>query len=142
MALISRTRSRRARGFTLIELLVVLAIVAVLAAIAYPSYVGHIARGKRADARATLLAAAQFMERYYSAQSQYLDAVLPKSLSTAPIGAKSAEVNYLIKLVATEAEFTITAQPVNADVCGNLVITQTGARTRTGAGLSDAACWK
>ncbi len=130
------------RGFTLIELLVVLAIVAILAAVAYPSYVNYIARGKRAEARAALLAAAQFMERHYSAQSKYADAVLPLRLKTAPPGAADGEVNYRLTLVATDNDFTLTATPARDDVCGNLEITQTGVRTRTGSGLSDAACWK
>ena len=50
-----------ARGFTLIEVMIVVAIVAILSAIALPSYTEYIRRGNRAEARAGLLQAAQWM---------------------------------------------------------------------------------
>ena len=57
-------RPVRAEGFTLIEIVTVVAIVAILAAIAIPSYTQFLARGYRSEARATLVAAAQWMERW------------------------------------------------------------------------------
>ena len=56
----------RARGFTLIELLVAIAIVAILATVAVASYQDHIRRSARADAKAVLMEAAGFMERFYT----------------------------------------------------------------------------
>jgi type IV pilus assembly protein PilE len=53
------------RGFTLVEIMVVLAIVMTIAAIAMPSYTENINRSKRAEAKAQLLEAAQFMQRFY-----------------------------------------------------------------------------
>ena len=61
----------RARGFTLIELMIVVAIVAVLASLAYPSYTRYVKRGQRAGAQVALNEAAQFMQRYYSANNAY-----------------------------------------------------------------------
>ena len=59
------------RGFTLVEIMVVLAIVMTLAAIAMPSYTENINRSKRAEAKAQLLEAAQFMQRFYSQNDSY-----------------------------------------------------------------------
>ena len=50
------------QGFTLIELMIVVAIVGILSAIAYPSYAEYIRRGHRADARAGLLQAQQWLD--------------------------------------------------------------------------------
>ena len=61
----------RVRGFTLIELMVTAAIVAVLAAIAVLSYASYIARARRADARVQLVQAAQFMQRFYTANDSF-----------------------------------------------------------------------
>jgi type IV pilus assembly protein PilE len=131
---------RATRGFTLIEVMVVVAIVGILAAVAYPSYLSHLARGKRADARAMLLEAAQFMERYYTAQSTYEAASLPARFATAPAGAASP--NYSLTVATTAAGYTLTATPLFSDPCGALVLSNTGARSRLGSGLSDAECWR
>ena len=59
------------RGFTLIELMITVAIIGILAAIAYPSYVEHIYRSRRAEAEATLMELAQWMERNYMVNLSY-----------------------------------------------------------------------
>lgn len=51
-------------GFTLIELMSCVAIIAILAAIAMPSYQSYVAKGRRADGRAALMALLQAQEQY------------------------------------------------------------------------------
>lgn len=129
------------RGFTLIELMIVIAIVGVLAAIAVPSYTSYIARGNRADARATLLEAAQYLERQYGVRSQYVSS-LPARLQVAPAGSASGAQKYNLSVVATSSAYTLTATPVTTDACGALVLSHTGAKSVTGSGASATECWK
>ena len=68
------------RGFTLIEVMIVVAIVGILSAIALPSYNEYIRRGHRADARAGLLQAQQWMERAATATGSY-PTTLPATLT-------------------------------------------------------------
>ena len=53
----------RSRGFTLIELMIVVAVIAVLGAIALPSYQDYVRKGRRADGRALIQAAALAQEK-------------------------------------------------------------------------------
>lgn len=59
------------KGFTLLELMIALVIVAIISAIAYPAYREHVAKSRRAEARTILLAAQQWMERFYSENFRY-----------------------------------------------------------------------
>ncbi len=135
--------SRRAgQGFTLIELMIVVAVIAILSAIAYPSYTEYVRRGHRAEARAGLLEAAQWMERAATAQGTYpLTAQFPAGLTRVP------GERYAIALNSPDgAVFTLTATPQGAQVgdrCGAYTLTNTGLRgangTTNGAIVTD--CW-
>jgi type IV pilus assembly protein PilE len=145
--------ARRTRGFTLIEVMITVAIVGILAAIAYPSYRDSLIKSRRADAKAVLLEAAQWMERFYTENARYDqdragDAVaLPAALSAAP--KEGSTKYYAITLVDADlarTTFTLQAAPnsnggQDADPCGTLTLTNTGARGVLGEGASADRCW-
>lgn len=135
---------RTQRGFTLIEMMIVVAVIGILTAIALPSYQEYLRRGRRAEARAGLLQAAQWLERLATANGQYLVKTtdFPAVLTTVP------STTYLISLSATQAAaYTLRATPQNAqsgDKCGGFTLTQSGLRSLTSTTASPelvAECW-
>ena len=73
------------QGFTLIEMMIVVAVIGILSAIAYPNYTEYVRRGHRAEARAGLLQAAQWLERAATATGTYpLAAAFPANLKKVP----------------------------------------------------------
>ncbi|OYU45562.1 MAG: prepilin-type cleavage/methylation domain-containing protein [Burkholderiales bacterium PBB4] len=154
-------------GFTLIELMITVAIIGVLASIAYPAYTEQIARGRRSEAQATLLAASQWMERFYTENYRYdqnsaatptavTDATLFGSRFTTSPPPGQGDARYVISVNAARDSFTVTAtrKPGTAtatDPCGNFTIDHLGRRSIASgtysskyASLADAikACWK
>lgn len=129
-------------GFTLIELVIVVAIVGILAAIAYPSYQNSVMKARRADARAVLMEAAQFMERFYTVNFRYDTASLPATLEESP---KEGNVKYYdIQLSASQNGFTLSAVPQGtqaADPCGTLTLDDTGAKGQA-SGKTVDECWR
>ena len=151
-------------GFTLIEVMIVVAIVAILSAVALPSYSEYIRRGHRADARAGLLQAQQWMERAATATGSY-PTTLPATLTwtgdeskrytvcfsgdTDCIPATSAKTSSNAAVNATAA-YTLVATrkaggPQATDRCGDFTITNTGERGANGKKQSEAGydpnCW-
>ncbi len=134
---------RSQTGFTLIEVMIVVAIVGILTAIAYPSYAEYIRRGHRADARAGLLQAQQWLERASTATGVYPTA-LPANLTWAADTTKRYTIS--IGGPATTSTFTLTATPKGAQVgdkCGNFTVTNTGLRGAKGVTTGDIVteCW-
>lgn len=135
------------RGFTLIEVMIVVAIIGILAAVAYPSYTESVRRGDRSAARAALLDAQQFMERYYAANSRYSTAAdgtgspaLPTRLQTVPEGSPKYDLS--VSAVSLNS-YTLTADPRStAETCGNLTLSNTGVKGRSGTVPTIQECWR
>lgn len=128
-------------GFTLIELLITVAIVAILGAIAFPMYTDFVERGRRNDAKAVMLEAAQFMERRFTENRSYVGATLPTSLTQAP---REGDAWYAISVnIASATAYTVTAAPKSGwtpKKCGSLTLNELGSRAvSTSDSLAD--CW-
>ena len=134
-------------GFTLIELMIVVAVVGILSAIAYPSYTEYVRRGHRADARAGLLQAQQWLERAATATGVY-----PTTLPTALTWSGDTTKRYTIGFANgnTNAAYTLTATPNNpgpqaSDKCGTYTLSNTGLRGANGKTSADTgydtSCW-
>lgn len=145
------------RGFTLIEVMIVVAIIGILSSIAYPSYREYVNKGRRADMKATLLAAQQWMERFYTENYRYdkdgsgADVALPKHLEISP--AQAGAKVYDISLVSgtTRDTYVLRAVPtavMSGDKCGTYSVDQYGRKdlaSYSGFASKAAAldyCWK
>ena len=142
----------RQSGFTLIEVMIVVAIVGILSAVAYPSYAEYIRRGHRADARAGLLQAQQWLERASTATGVYPVSgsapyyALPSTLTWAGDPTKRYTIGF--QGVPTNATFTLVATrkaggPQATDRCGDFTLTNTGIRNvvNYAGGTTATECW-
>lgn len=148
-----RAHAASISGFTLIEVMIVVAIIGILSAIALPSYRSYIERGDRASARAAMLEAQQFMERFYAANDSFStdkngDAVvLPARFASIPAESPKYTVELIPSTALTANTFTLTATPSGTvSKCGNLTLTHTGVKgVSVPSGASAAAiadCWR
>lgn len=128
-----------AQGFTLTELLIAVACIALMAGFAWPSYQHLLLRGQRAQARASLLQAAHWMERAANANVSY------PSASQVPNSVLQVEgLRYTLAVSSTAQSYTLTATPWGtqaADPCGALTLNQEGLRGVQGAHETAAKCW-
>jgi type IV pilus assembly protein PilE len=133
------TQPQAPKGFTLIEMLITLACVALLASFAWPSYQSLIIKSQRAQARASLLQAAHWLERAASANGSYpLTADVPASVL------QIDGQRYKMSVTSTAQSYTLSATPVGtqtADACGTLTVNHLGVRNVQGASQTAAQCW-
>ncbi len=122
--------------------MIVVAVVALLAAVALPSYQGSVRKARRTEARASLSAAAQMMERTMTEKGSYASA----RLGTGELYPdRSENGHYALSLpTLTASTFTLSAAPLGSqasDECGTFTLTQGGVRSVTGGSLTAADCW-
>jgi type IV pilus assembly protein PilE len=127
------------QGFTLIELLIALACVALLASFAWPSYQNLVLKSQRAQARASLLQAANWFERAASANGSYPLA------NDVPASVLQVEGQRYKMTVSSNAQsYTLSATPLGAqaaDTCGILTVNHLGVRSVQGTSQTAAHCW-
>lgn len=150
-------------GFTLIELMITVAIVGITTGIALPSYTSYVARAQRADARTQLVQVAQFMQRFYAANDNFIKdrasndvlAQIPSNLLRSPAeGTKLYDLSIPLgnDPLTNAMSFTIRMIPVAGgsmarDECGTFTLTSTGLRgVLVGAAVGSPAlrdsCWR
>jgi len=152
-AISRRDYGRQAAGFTLIELMIVLAIIAILTVIAYPSYQRYIVKSNRQAARSMVYAIADRQEQFFLDNKAYAADLSTLGYTDDTIyvgrdgqlsGAGAEDLIYSLQIVdAADTSYTVLAEPegVQADRdtdCGNLSLTSSGQRDRSGDGEN---CW-
>ena len=138
-----------AAGFTLVELVIVVVIVGLLMSIALPGYQESMRKGRRTDAKAGLMDAANRQERFVLDRSRYTADMTDHGFAADPMN--SEEGHYSIDVEAPDTDcpvatcYVLTATPVAGGAqaddarCSSFSLSSGGAKTATGTGASE--CW-
>lgn len=148
---------KKISGFNLIELLITVLIVGILASIAYPNYINSIRRSRATDAKAVLMQASQWMERFATINNRYdinlagtdVETVFENSgLNQAPIEGQPKYYAITIFNVTTNT-FELRATPITNNgqekyECQTFTLTNTGVKGVTDGAPEDFAdmCWR
>lgn len=136
---------KQVKGFSLIEILIAIAILSILVAIALPSYTDYVARSRRADATAAIMAAVNAMERSRANNFSYASAVAGATFPTNVPFDGSGPLSYVLTLENDATTYTITAtsQEVQSNAVGAvevMTINERGLKTWTLDGNTEN-CW-
>jgi type IV pilus assembly protein PilE len=134
--------NKKSAGFTLIELMITVAVIGILASVALPSYTEYIKKGKRAEARAEILKADGWLERYYTENNRFTNntandknSIFESRFTTVPSSSSGSAANYDIAISVTAVAYTVTATPTGSmagDGCGTYTKTNIGYITSGG----------
>ena len=136
-------------GFTLIEVVIVIVIVSILAAVALPAYQDSMRKGRRADAKAGLMDAANRQEQFMLDRSSYTADMSLLGFASDP--GLSEEGHYSIDVDPNEPNcpiatcFSLKATPVAGGAqiedirCTSFSVKSTGEKSATGTAAPE--CW-
>jgi len=148
-----KSQKFRQSGFTLMELMIVVAIIAIIAAVSYPSYVQFVVRAKRAAGTSMLMQVADRQQQFFMDNKRYAatltslgyagDSIMVGDDGQILAAADEDRVYGLDLTNTTATTFTLTATPQlnqaeNDPLCGNLTLTDAGAKGHSGSGKK---CW-
>ena len=129
----------RQQGITLIELMITLVILGVLVGLAYPAYQNYTKRAMCEDGKATLLAAASYIETERLRNGSYASATLTGTQYTQ--SPREGTAQFRLALAPTATGYTLTATATGSLAGkGTLVLDNTGSRTGSGS-LGSATGW-
>lgn len=135
---------RTRRGFTLVEVMIALVVVVLLSAVAFPTYQQQVAKGRRTDAKQSLVELSQKMERFYTERGTYVGATLG---TTGLYPLVTSGGYYDLSITAQTVDgFTVKASPRGAqvgDACASFLYNQLGEQlVSNDASLSAVKCWQ
>lgn len=140
-------RHIQCKGFTLVELMIVVVVIAILGTIALPSYQETMRKGKRADAKNTLLQIAALQERFYSDNGAYgaLNIIAGSATITSDEG--YYDITVALGGGGRPQTYTLTATRLlgqqDDNKCGDFTYNQAGVKAlvNQGSGITADQCW-